>query len=103
MGLKKGQTNNKNGRPKGALNKIGGPLKEQIGGFLQDKIAEFPKIWLQLSARDKAGLIVDLLPFVLPKIASVEMDASIVNYSALSEKQIDEIALKISQYEKGNQ
>ena len=100
MRLPKGKTNNKKGRPKGALNKVSGPLKEQIADFLQEKMGELKKIWPQLSARDKAGLLTDLLPFVVPKLGAVNVEADI-NFSTLPEEQLDEIAFKLYNYGKG--
>lgn len=41
MGLKKGKTNNPNGRPKGALGKLTGDYRGAILDFLEDSFPDF--------------------------------------------------------------
>ena len=48
MGLRKGQTNNPNGRPAGALNKVTKDLRINITEFLENHFDEVIKEWYKL-------------------------------------------------------
>ena len=43
MGLKKGQTNNPAGRPKGAINKANRELRDMIKDFLVENLENFQR------------------------------------------------------------
>jgi len=94
MRFKKGQSGNPAGRKPGAVNKVSRPVKELLSDFMMDKVQELPQIWEKLSPRDRAGLIKDMLPFFLPKLSTVNMDAEI-NFNTMTESEIDAIALKL--------
>lgn len=67
MGLKKGKTNNPNGRPKGAVNKVTKEIKEKIANFINDKIVSIDEEWDKIDIKEKLKFIVELLPYVLSK------------------------------------
>jgi hypothetical protein len=69
----KGKVNNPNGRPIGAKNKVGADLKERISKFLNDKFDDFSELWDGLEAKDKARIYVDVIPYVVPKMASANV------------------------------
>jgi hypothetical protein len=99
MGLKKGQTNNRRGRPKGTPNKVSTGVKMQLREFFDEHWQEMPKVWRQLTAKDKVIFITAILPYLEAKLASVEMSGEI-NFTGMSEAEIDAIAIKLYNHEK---
>jgi len=73
MGLRKGQTNNPNGRPAGALNKVTKDLRINITEFLENHFDEVIKEWYKLKGKEKLTFYRDLLQYAVPKLQSVEM------------------------------
>jgi hypothetical protein len=73
MGLRKGQTNNPNGRPAGALNKVTKDLRINITEFLENHFDEVIKEWYKLKGKEKLMFYRDLLQYAVPKLQSVEM------------------------------
>lgn len=92
--FKKGQSGNPAGRPPGALNRIAKPVKERISDFLTEKFGELPTIWERLEPKEQARLLVDLLPYSVPKMQAIQMDADI-NFSNMSENDLDEIVKRL--------
>ncbi len=90
MGLKKGQTNNPDGRPKGSKNKVGEQLRETIAAFLEQNFEKIQKdFWsTKLSRRDRLKFYTDLLPYAVPRLQSTTMD---INFDQLSDDQLNEI------------
>ena len=86
--FKKGHSGNPQGRPRSALNKIARPLKMQISDFLNERFNELPGIWQKLTPTQRIKMFTELLPFVLPKVSSVDLG---VNLSQLSEQDLDRI------------
>jgi hypothetical protein len=86
MPLKKGQTNNPNGRPPGALNKISKGLKENITEFLEINFDEVIRTWNQLESKEKLSFWKDLLQYSIPKQREQTLD-----FDSLSEDQLDAI------------
>lgn len=97
--FKKGESGNPKGRPLKAINKIARPVKESVSEFLTEKFEELPKLWEQLKPGEQARLLVDLLPYIAPKMQAVEMSGSI-NFSGMSEAELDLVALKLYENEK---
>ena len=96
--FKKGQSGNPAGRPKGAPNKITRPLKAVISEFLTEKFEELPDLWQKLDAKERARFLIDLLPYIIPRIAAVELSGEIA-LNRLTEEDIDLLALKLLQNE----
>jgi hypothetical protein len=67
MGLKKGHTNNINGRPLGSINKNSREIKEKIASFINDKFAKIDEEWKELPTKEKFKIIIELLPYILSK------------------------------------
>jgi len=88
MGLKPGMTNNRNGRPLGALSKIAPELRNKISDFLENNFDEVVNEWKRLDGKEKVSAYKDLLSFVLPKMQSMELRSE---FESLPDKQIDEI------------
>jgi hypothetical protein len=73
MGLPKGKTNNKSGRPKGSENKIKKELREQLSGFVEEKLENIDSIYEGLNPRDKVKLLTEILPYCIPKFNSIDV------------------------------
>lgn len=90
MGLKKGQTNNPAGRPKGAVNKTSAAIRERITAFLDANFDQVQKDFEspELSVRDKLKFYTELLPYAVPKLQSTTLD---INFETLTDEQLDTI------------
>jgi hypothetical protein len=74
MALPKGRTNNPNGRPIGATNKVGSDLKQRIADLLNDKFDAFNTALDGLDDRDLVRAYTDLVPFAVPKMATAQVN-----------------------------
>jgi len=74
MGLRKGQTGNPNGRPKGSLNKTTKELKETVLAFLERNMADLQANYNQLEPKDKLLFFDKLLKYAMPTQAAVKAD-----------------------------
>ncbi len=65
--MEKGTTNNPNGRPKGAKNKVGSEVREAIAKFVTEKLQpdEMNDLWCDLEAHNRAKLITELMKYVV--------------------------------------
>ena len=77
MGLNKGQTNNRLGRPKGARNKITKDLRKWVDELLNDNRQLFISDLGKLEPRDRVAMFEKLLQHVLPKQQSITVEAQI--------------------------
>lgn len=72
MGLKKGQTNNPNGRPKGSKNRTTQDLRERISDFIGDEWERVMRDFKRLPLPERMRFFERLLGYVLPKLQNVE-------------------------------
>ena len=86
MGLRKGMTNNRKGKPKGAVNKLSKDLRQTITGFLQDHWPEVEKEFTKLKGRDKVNFYRDLLQYSIPKMQAVAVE---LEFNQLSDEQLE--------------
>ena len=93
MGLPKGRTNNKKGRPKGTPNKITKEIRLKIDQFITEKISEIDEIWQELEPKDKFTFLSKLLEYTLPKLRSQELNIS--EYNNFSTDELKTIANEI--------
>jgi hypothetical protein len=96
MGLPKGRTNNKAGKPPGAVNRLSRDLRQTITDFLEDHWSEVVKEFSKLKGRDKVNFYRDLLQYAIPKMQAVAVDVDLNN---LSEAQLDIIINKLLSHE----
>lgn len=89
MGLKKGQTNNPNGRPAGTKNKVNNETKNWIKEIIDGSREQF-LIDLKSVDPEKRLLIIEkLMKYVVPSLSAVSVEAQIsAEYSEL-EKLLD--------------
>ncbi len=60
------------GRQKGTSNKLTGTVKEMITQFIENEVRHLPGLLNQMEPKEKADLVLKLLPYIIPKIASVD-------------------------------
>ncbi|MDH6342927.1 hypothetical protein M2480_002047 [Parabacteroides sp. PFB2-12] len=87
--MKKGQTNNPNGRPKGVPNKITGELKSWIQQVIDGNRVQFEKDLKELDPKDRVQVLEKLMQYVVPKQQSVSVDAQI----ACEYKELEKLLL----------
>lgn len=85
MGLHKGMTNNKNGRPTGSKNKTTNELRKMITDFVTDKWARVHDDFESLEPKERLQFFEKLMQYTLPKLQSVE-------YSEVLENQIERLS-----------
>ena len=66
MGLKKGQSNNLNGRKKGSLNKTTTEIKELMVKFVSKNIDNIQSDYDSLEAREKLMFIEKIIKLIIP-------------------------------------
>lgn len=79
MGLKKGQTNNLQGRPKGKPNRITNDLRDVLQAVLSREItpAKLSAMLKGLEPQQRLNALTKLLEFSIPKLQSVSIEAQI--------------------------
>jgi hypothetical protein len=60
------------GRQKGTSNKLSGTVKEMITQFVENEVRQLPGLLSQMEPKEKADLILKLLPYIIPKIAPAD-------------------------------
>ena len=86
MGGIKGKTNNKNGRPPGAVNKLARAHKERLSDLLAEKYQIFTRRLEELEAKDFVKAYIDLLKYVVPPAQPVQETTPSDKSSALKER-----------------
>ena len=94
MGLPKGKTNNKKGRPKGSLNTANKDLREIIGEIIRNELTRADSFIENLDPRDRMKFLIELMPYSIPKIDSIPFDQ--VNKKDDTESLIDKINKQLS-------
>lgn len=75
-GLPKGRTNNPNGRPKGAKNRVQLATKERIAKFVEEDFDNFIKELRKLDNKNKVKAKLELIKLVVPRpLTDEETDA----------------------------
>ena len=86
MGLRKGQTNNRAGKPKGAINRLNKDLRLSISEFLSNNFDQVVNDWKKLSGKDKVNFYRDLLQYEVPKKQAV---AVALEFEKLTDDQLE--------------
>lgn len=69
--MKKGTTNNPNGRPKGSLNKSTTEMRELVTNFVGANLTTLQTDFDQLEPKERLQFLEKLLGYTLPKLQSV--------------------------------
>ena len=91
MAFKKGQSGNPSGRKPGVSNKITKELRDRIMDFLEGKWSQIEDDFDALESKDRVQLFEKLLQYVLPRMASMDIEGEI-DLRTLSEETLDRIA-----------
>ena len=94
MGLKKGMTNNRNGRPKGAINKTTADLRKKITNFLNDEWETVLDDWRSMEPKDRTRFYEKMLLFRIPHLQRTEYSNNL-DIDKLSDKELDLIIAKL--------
>jgi hypothetical protein len=94
MGLKPGQTNNPNGRPKGVPNKVTSDLREWISKFLEDSKEQIQQDWKALEAKDRVALFEKLLKYVIPQMQATSLSH---DFEKLGEDELEKLVEKLKE------
>jgi len=91
MGLPKGRTNNKQGRPPGP-NKLTGELRERIKTFLDGNFEVIEKDFKGLDPEKRILMYEKYLKFVLPSLQATDVS---LNIEQLTDSELDLIISKL--------
>jgi len=67
---------NRDGRPAGATNKLTKELRTLLKDLMFTEISKIPEILENLEPKDRLELLIKLMPYVLPKIETVDAKAN---------------------------
>lgn len=82
--MRKGKTNNPNGRPKGVPNKVTSELKIWIQELIDGNRKKFETDLKELDSKDRLMILEKLMQYVVPKQQSISVEAQIAaEYSEL--------------------
>lgn len=72
--MRKGQTNNPKGRPKGAPNRVTRELRDVLKATVEGELEKLPDYLSRLDESKRLDVLLKLLPYVLPKVESVPLN-----------------------------
>ena len=75
--FKKGESGNPAGRPNGKSNKLTKEFRESLHDALRGDIERISEYLHELDAKDKLDVLSKLLPYVMPKYQSIEIEGSL--------------------------
>ena len=77
MGLKKGMTNNRKGRPAGKPNRISSDLKSWVSALLDDNRQVFENDLKKLDPPQRLNILEKLLAYSLPRLQALDAKSQI--------------------------
>lgn len=90
--LKKGETANPNGRPKGTPNKVTTDLRQSITDFLNENWEQVKQDFEQLTPKDRLMFIEKLLKYSVPALQATSLD---IDFNKMTDEQLDLIIEKL--------
>lgn len=94
MGLRKGQCNNRGGKPVGALNKMSRDMKLTIHEFLTENWDEVVIEFHKLKGKDKLNFYKDMMQYDLPKMQAMAVSGEL-NFREMPEEALDKICERL--------
>lgn len=94
MGLPKGRTNNKAGKPRGAVNRLTRDTRQTITDFLERSWPEVEREFHKLKGRDKLNFYRDLLQYSIPKMQAMAVSGEL-NFREMPEEALDKICERL--------
>lgn len=104
-GLKKGMTNNPNGRKKGVPNKVTASMRASIEAFVQNKWGEVEECFDRLDDKDKLQFIDRMMRYVLPTLQATTVDATVETANKLgnlNDEQLNQLIDEILAQDENN-
>ena len=113
MAPRKGTTNNPNGRPKGAANKVTTDFRKWLDELLNKNLSKVENDFSKLEPKDRLIILERLMQYTIPKQQSITAEAQInAEYDALGKllssapdeaiNEITERIMKLNQLNKQN-
>lgn len=93
--FKKGQSGNIKGRPKGTTAEKTKYIRDWLTSLIGSNAQSLTENFKHLPSKDKWRVITQLMPYVIPKQTETKVKAD-VNFSQLSDEQVDNIISQIS-------
>ncbi len=94
MAQRKGCTGNPNGRPRGSTNKVTTEMKGFLTELIDDNRQQIKDDLQRLDPKDRLLILEKFMQYTIPKMQSVE---ATIDYSKLSDEQLDNIITGITQ------
>jgi len=94
MGLPKGRTNNKAGRPRGVQNKVTASTKQWIQAIIDSSREQLEADLMKLDPAQRWAVADKLLSYVIPKQLAT---STTIEFSQMDEAQIDQIINDLTQ------
>lgn len=100
MAFEPGNSGNKKGRPKGALNKGTNSIRERLSQLVEAEFATIQSDFQGMKPHQRIRYFIELLPYLTPKMKETSLEAQI---ERLPDEQLDEIINKLAGNQKPNQ
>ena len=84
--MKKGKTNNPNGRPKGTPNKITADLRLKINAIVEKQIESIESDLQSLEPMQRLQIVEKLISYCVPKLQAQSFE---IDFTKLSNDQLD--------------
>lgn len=88
MPFQKGESGNKNGRPKGSPNKATTTVKKLVASFLTENFERFKMEAASLEGKEFCMMYLKMIDFEVPRLSR---QATAVDFSQLSEQEAEQV------------
>ena len=93
--FEKGKSGNLKGRPRGSTGEKTKYIRDWLTSLIGSNAQSLSENFKHLPSKDKWRVITQLMPYVIPKQTETKLKAD-VNFSQLSDEQVDNIISQIS-------